>query len=149
MTCHPKIKSTREVAFNKGINIAVYGVAGTGKAQPVSEPIATPQGFMPIGEIEVGDFVFGRDGKPTRVEGVFPQGEKQTYTVHFSDGRSTRACAEHLWNVRYDSTRPWRTVDTSQLKESRCFIPICEPVEFPDADLPVDPYTLGVLLGGS
>ncbi len=52
-----------------------------------------------MGDIEVGDFVIGSDGKPTEVLGVFPQGKKQVYRLTMTDGSSVVACAEHLWQV--------------------------------------------------
>ena len=44
----------------------------TGKSQPVETPVLTPSGFIPIGDIKVGDFVFGRNGAQTRVTAIFP-----------------------------------------------------------------------------
>ena len=71
-----------------------------GRAQPVSTPVATPTGFVPIGSLQVGDLVVGSDGRPTPVLGVYPQGRKLVFTVRTQDGAATRACAEHLWAVR-------------------------------------------------
>jgi SWI/SNF-related matrix-associated actin-dependent regulator 1 of chromatin subfamily A len=73
---------------------------GLGKAQPVSEPVLTPSGWRPIGEIAVGDQVIGASGMPTPVVGVFPQGSQEIYKVTFSDGASTRCTLDHLWTVR-------------------------------------------------
>src|SRR5262249_12426600 len=70
-----------------------------GRAQPLMSPVLTPGGFRPIGSLQAGDLVTGSDGQPTLVLGVFPQGRKEVYRVTFSDGVSTRCCAEHLWAV--------------------------------------------------
>ena len=59
----------------------------------------TPDGFRPIGELRVGDLVFGSDGWPTPVLGVYPQGARQVFRVTTQDGASTLACGEHLWFV--------------------------------------------------
>ena len=75
-----------------------------GRAQPVSTPVLTPDGFRPIGELSVGDWVVGSDGWPTPVLGVYPQGRKDVYRVATQDGASTLACAEHLWFVRLGTT---------------------------------------------
>ncbi len=72
---------------------------GLGKAQPLDALILTPDGWRRMGEIKVGDLVTGSDGKPTRVTGVYPQGEREVFRVTFSDGATTECCDEHLWAV--------------------------------------------------
>lgn len=72
---------------------------GLGKAEFVENRVFTPTGRKRIGELVVGDFVIGSNGKPTRVLGVFPQGLKQLYRVEFNDHTSVLVCAEHLWRV--------------------------------------------------
>lgn len=75
----------------------VAAQGGVGKAQPLDAHVLTPNGFITMGEVQIGTLVIGVDGKPHRVVGVFPQGQKQTYRVTFTDGSSTECCAEHLW----------------------------------------------------
>lgn len=75
----------------------IFAGMGLGKLQPKSEPVLTPQGWRPIGDLRVGDFVIGSDGLPTCVTGVFPQGVKRQWRVTLSDGAWTRAGDEHLW----------------------------------------------------
>ncbi len=129
-----------------------------GRAQPVSTPVATPTGFVPIGELHPGDLVIGSDGRPTPVVGVYPQGEKDVYRVTSQDGASTLACGEHLWTVwtrgdrRYG--KPPRTVQTTDMigrlrtAHYRNFeLPMVAPVAFAERDVPMDPYALGLLLG--
>lgn len=70
---------------------------GLGKEQPVDEPVLTPTGWKKIGDISVGDFVIGSNGKPTEVLGVYPQGVKDVYKLTFSDGSWTRCGLDHLW----------------------------------------------------
>src|SRR5689334_18633598 len=48
-----------------------------GRAQPVSSAVLMPDGFKPIGSLQVGDLVTGSDGRPTPVIGVYPQGRKE------------------------------------------------------------------------
>lgn len=74
---------------------------GLGKENPVNTRICTPSGWRCIGDVRVGDFVTGSNGKPTRVLGVYPQGKKKSYRVHFNDGTSVEAGDEHLWAVEY------------------------------------------------
>src|SRR5699024_9836997 len=113
-----------------------------------------------MGDIRVGDLVIGGDGKPKAVVGVYPQGKKEVYEVTLSDGRKTRCCKEHLWNV---TTRTRRNHDRGYtvmsledmlkrpIKTKKGFtyqIPTCGPVEFSQKEhLPIDPYLLGALIG--
>ena len=129
-----------------------------GRAQPVSTPVATPTGFVPIGELRPGDRVIGADGRPTPVLGVFPQGEKPVYRVSTQDGASTVACGEHLWAVwtRSDRRRGRgpRVLQTKDMigrlrtAHYRQFeLPLVQPVAFAERRVPMDPYALGLLLG--
>lgn len=133
---------------------------GLGKMQPVSEPVLTPDGWRPIGDLRPGDYVIGSDGKPTQVLGVFPQTDRRVVKVTFSDGTWTRVGWEHLWAVHtpndvHRNPDRWRIHTTRELAEAglrsgdkrRWRIPIVAPVEYPEADLPIDPYLLGCLLG--
>lgn len=80
-------------------SIVVSGGTGTGKAQPIDEPVLTPSGWQAIGALKAGDLVLGPDGRTTRVRGVYPQGTKPVVRVTFRDGRRTRCCHDHLWQV--------------------------------------------------
>ena len=79
--------------------LRVGGGAGSGKAQPVTTKIPTPQGFRAMGDLRVGDYVYNVEGVPVKVLGVYPQGERPVYRVTFEDGRYTDCNAEHLWFV--------------------------------------------------
>jgi phosphate starvation-inducible protein PhoH and related proteins len=129
-----------------------------GRAQPTFSPVATPDGFRPIGSLRVGDHVIGSDGRPTEVTGVFPQGVKPIFRVTATDRASTLACAEHLWAVRTPEDRrrgrQARVLQTRQMAgrlrrahQHRYELPLVAPVAFPARDVPLDPYALGLLLG--
>ena len=72
---------------------------GFGKAQPLSEPILTPAGWKTMGDIKKGSLVYGSEGMPIEVTGVYDQGLKEIYRVGFNDGSSVRCCLDHLWEV--------------------------------------------------
>lgn len=130
-----------------------------GRAQPHSTKVLTPAGFRPIGELAVGDFVIGSDGKPTEVLGVYPQGFKEIYRVHTQDGSSTLASGDHLWAVYTASDRrrgkPARVLETKEMignlrsaHQHRYELPLLSaPVVFDSLPVPLDPYVLGLLLG--
>jgi phosphate starvation-inducible PhoH-like protein len=131
-----------------------------GRAQPLHTEVLTPEGFRPIGELAVGDLVLGSDGKPTPVLGVYPQGEKAIYRFSAQDGASTLCSEDHLWTVRTrdDARRgkPPRVLTAKEIVESgpgdshyrEYELPLLsEPVAFPEREVPVDAYALGLLLG--
>lgn len=133
---------------------------GLGKEQPDSEPVLTPTGWVSMGSLRVGDHVIGSNGKPTRIHGVYPQGVKPVVQITFSDGSTTRCGWDHLWQVSTNYRRwanlPGKTMTTRQILDEgvsnssglKWSIPLVEPVEYaPAAALPVDAYTLGVILG--
>ena len=129
-----------------------------GRAQPVMTPVLTPEGFRPIGDLEVGDLICGSDGLPTAVLGVYPQGRREVYRVTTQDGASTTACGEHLWFVRtrHDQAagaggRVMKTKDmigkVRQAHYRNFELPLVAPVQFPPVEVLMDPYALGLLLG--
>jgi hypothetical protein len=85
--------------------LGVFAEMGLGKAASASSKVLTPHGWTTMGEIKVGDMVVGRDGKPTEVLGVFPQGVRPMYTITFSDGVSVEVDEEHLWYVEHPNMR--------------------------------------------
>ncbi|WP_329151397.1 PhoH family protein [Streptomyces sp. NBC_01456] len=130
-----------------------------GRAQPVFTKVLTPDGWRPIGDLRVGDLVVGSNGEPTPVLGVYPQGEKDIYRVTAQDGSWTLCCGEHLWTVRTASdkrrNKPWRVLETKEMigdlraaHAHRYELPLLTaPVRFPQRQVPMDPYALGLLLG--
>ncbi len=130
-----------------------------GRAQPVFTKVLTPNGFRPIGELQVGDCVIGSDGRPTEVLGVYPQGFKEIYRVFTQDGSSTLASGDHLWSVytRKDrsSGKPPRVLQTKEMIGNlraahyhRYELPLLsDPAGFAPRAVLLDPYTLGLLLG--
>ncbi|MGV9880989.1 PhoH family protein [Streptomyces sp. NPDC003006] len=130
-----------------------------GRAQPRFTKVLTPDGWRPIGDLQVGDLVIGSNGEPTPVLGVYPQGEKDIYRVSAQDGSWTLCCGEHLWTVRTASDKrrdkPWRVLETKDMignlragHARRYELPmLTAPVEFPEREVPMDPYALGLLLG--
>ena len=156
-------KWTASLVFGKPIDQVTKNERQAAKAQPLTEPILTPHGWVKMGDLKVGDEVIGSDGKPTKVVGISPRWNKEIYKVTTSDGE-TRCTEDHLWTVRYyDHRHPWKTVPLSELikKETRTGyhsgnvgqyrweLPDRPVVEYAPREepLPVDPYILGLILG--
>lgn len=144
-------------AYGKGLHRpGIQLPTGSGKLHPHSTLIQTPHGLMKFGELRVGDYVFGSDGEPTKITGVYEQGAVPVYRVTFSDHSSVLAGASHLWKV-WRRRRAAKIMSTEQLMNTdlrdweeggawRWRIPMCAPVQRPVAQLPVPPYTLGALI---
>ncbi len=155
-------------------------IALTGTPMPhaleSTTPVLTPKGWVQIKDIVVGDMVIGKDGRPTRVIGVWPQGVKPIYRMTFSDSTEIECTGDHLWEVTTRGRRsrglPELIKKTEDLIKplplpnsngvareggqdglfdmhgaARWHIPIVGPVEFESQHVPIDPYVLGVLLG--
>lgn len=133
----------------------IYGGywAGDWKAQPLDAKVMTPNGFVPMGSLQVGSIITGSDGKPCKVVGVYPQGEKRVYTVTTSDGSKTEATAEHLWKVyrndNFDKVLTTEDIAWELQKDSPkyVYLPECGPIEFDEKNYNIDPYLLGLLIG--
>ena len=129
-----------------------------GRAMPLDSLLMTLQGWRKMGDICVGDFVVGSNGKATEVIGVYPQGKKKVYRLTMTDGSSAVACAEHLWQVKTleDKRRnkPARVLETQEMignfrrnHQYRYELPLLSaPVEYEFKEIPLEPYSLGLLL---
>ena len=54
-----------------------------------------------MGDITVGSEVVTPTNEITKVTAVYPQPIKPIYSLSTNSGKSTEACEEHLWKVRY------------------------------------------------
>lgn len=156
--------------FFQGNHIFAHGSAGTGKAQPMYSKILTPEGWKTMADMEVGTQVVTPNNSIANVVGVFPQGEKDIYTITFSDGAKTQACKDHLWqcNVPVDYTNSRastpQVVSTAFIIEwlnkkndrkelgkaspANLSINLVNPIEYTTLQtLPIHPYVLGILIG--
>lgn len=130
-----------------------------GKALAVDTPIPTPTGWTTMGEVRVGDEVFGLDGRPIRVVAATEvMLGRPCYDVRFSDGEVITADAAHLWRTTTKPARkrhrPAEVVTTEEIAASLRWhtevnhhVELASAVRCPEADLPIDPYVLGVWLG--
>lgn len=142
----------------------VRDVMVRGEALALDTPVPTPSGWTSMGEVKAGDFVLGADGKPTRVSWVSEIYENRPcYLVTFADGEQFVADENHKWLTWTHQTRRFNNktskhqpsvVTTKQIsdtvisgKQSNHAIPNTLPLDLPEADLPIPPYTLGVWLG--
>ena len=169
-----KLEIIKETAMDKQSKlIMIDGYWGTGKAQPLDSKLLTPTGWVKMGDIKEGDYVYSQDGEPTKVTGVFPQGEKDIFKIVFSDNSETECCEEHLWLTQTEAERnrhsrkrnggnpiytkipvPPKVRTLKEIKETLFInnhlnhsIGMVSPIKFQEKKHIIHPYILGVLLG--
>ena len=144
---------------------------GSGKGYDLRHKILTVDGWKRFGDLVVGDYVFHPSGKPTKVTQVHPIDQWDTWEVEISDGTVLTATGEHLFTVDEfvgSAKRKRRTLDVRAMAREgliyerpltrgstkatkagvgKFALPETEPLEFPERDLPVDPWVLGYWLG--
>lgn len=131
------------------------------EAQPVDADILTPNGWVKMGEIKVGDLVIGKSGAPTKVIGIREFKKMPIYRLNFHDGTWAESTENHLWEVnKVHGKRETKTLRLAEFgditykspggqTQFRYRIDPCKPIEFSNRAevLPLHPYILGVLLG--
>lgn len=136
--------------------------SGAGKALPNSTVIPTPAGKRQVKDIKVGDYLFDAFGRPTKVLGVYPQGEKEVWEIEFKDGRKAHCCKDHLWSyctgdqsIKSRKERKFSTSTLEQLanlldshheKSYKVMVPMQYAVEYPEKEFYSSPYSMGVFL---
>lgn len=131
------------------------GSFGSGKAQPNSTMIPTPDGCKRLGDLVAGDYVYNRHGVPVKILSVYPQGFLDNYKVILSDGRYTYCNNQHLWSY-VTSKDNIKTITLAEMiktgiktKDNVCRyrLPMVSPVIYSEKIFPVDPYVIGVFIG--
>lgn len=111
--------------------------------------VLTTFGWSTIGDLRVGDQVFGLDGKPTTVLAKSPVvTDKRMYRLTMNCGESFLATEDHRWTVQV-SRYAEETLTTQELFErgGKFNLPRHEALVAPGCNLSLDPYLLGLWLG--
>jgi hypothetical protein len=143
---------------------------GLGKMEPVSSILPTEYGFKKFGELQIGDNVFGEDGKLYPIVKIFEHKNKEIYKVTFSDGSFSYCGLDHLWKVRTENMKRrnqgWAVKSLKELIDSgfqynsknrlkrnqqpyvnKYQIPVCNAVEYGEKEYIIHPYILGMCIG--
>ena len=155
----PKAILTEQLKNKTFKNCLLFcGGAGTGKAQPLYSKVLTPNGFITMGDVEVGTEVITDKGNIAKVSGVYPQGIRPIYRITLQDRTYIDVSDEHLNVVyRYNQRKKVRedfVLTTKELltlfqdSSEKLRIDVPKALDFGnDKDLPIDPYLLGALIG--
>ena len=77
---HHKICNALDKVVRGEIKRLIINIAPRyGKAIDVNTPMLTTKGWKKAEDVQVGDYLFGRNGKPTRVAARYPQGITDAY----------------------------------------------------------------------
>ncbi|HEX8496140.1 MAG TPA: replicative DNA helicase, partial [Actinomycetales bacterium] len=155
--------------LHPGQMIVLAARPAIGKALALDTPMPTPTGWTTMGEVRVGDHVLGADGRPTRVRAATDvMLDRPCFEVTFSDGSVLVADRDHQWltdtrasrRAARSAARPGATPAVRTTEEIartlRCrtadrrlnhSVVTTRPLDLPDQDLLVPPYTLGAWLG--
>lgn len=129
-----------------GVHCLVSGTTGSGKAIKIDTPVPTPCGWTTMGDLQVGDLVFGADGRPCTVTGAFDvMHNRPCYEVEFSDGSVITADADHLWATENAKARRSRehARDLDHTRVRRRVVPVDRYPQL--RDLVLD-YPVGVTI---
>lgn len=153
--------AVRGVITHHGRGIIV-AAEGTGKALALTTPVPTTDGWSTMGDLRVGSTIFDEAGNRTRIVATTPvMLGRPCYRVTFSDGESIVADESHLWvTIPYAGRQRnhWdrQVSTTAQIAATLAarngfvknhLVETCGPLDYPEQDLPVDPYVLGYWLG--
>lgn len=133
-------------------------------AHPYFQKVYTPEGIKEWKDIKVGDKLFGTYGNITTVTDIPFDDLADTYRITLRDGRVVYASDDHIWNVIRANTDKVLHLNTKYISEHYIskrkkswripsgkayiyFIPGNKGVDYEEANVPIDAYTLGVLLG--
>jgi len=162
--------------LHAGQMVVVAARPAVGKALALHTPLPTPTGWTTMAEVRVGDQLIAADGTPTTVVAATEvMSGRPCYEVTFDDGTTILADADHQWltetrasrksaqaaRAGYNRSKNQQTFaeirTTEEIADTlRCptadrrlnhSVNTTKALQFPEADLPIDPYVLGVWLG--
>lgn len=120
--------------------------------QPLDANILTPNGWVKMGNIKIGQDIITRDGSPSKVLNIYKKGIKPVYRLTTTDNRSTECCLDHLW-FTYSSDDNGSVKSTLNIKETLTkygkynhTLPHHSPINFEYKKLNTSSYIIGLLL---
>ena len=136
----------------------VYILAGRpamGKGYGLDTLTLTPTGWVKNRDLKVGSIVVGRDGKPTKVIGVYPQPLQPCYKMTLKDGREIITDAPHQWAVDSCKWNGRKVLTTEELYNKLKCVRYQNRISLPkfsgdygaEKDFIIPPYVMGVLIG--
>lgn len=144
--------SQAEIVDDIDDNCIINATVGFGKAQPKGSKVRVPSGWKDISEIKIGDLVITPSNTVASVTGVFPHKDKKVYKITLMDGRTVRACGEHLWKtINADNKEKVQTTEdimnSYAFRTKKMYLPLTKPILEEHVEHYIHPYVLGCILG--
>lgn len=117
------------------------------KGLALDTPLPTPTGWVAMGEVQIGDRLLGSDGATCTVVGKSQVHYRTCYRLTFDDTTSVVCDDEHLWDVIARGVISTAAIAKLRQSGQQVYVPGNPPIELPEAELPIDPYILGLWLG--
>lgn len=125
------------------------------EAHPYSQLVHTPNGIKLWKDIKIGDKLFSPTKGEVTVTDIPIDEEMPIYKITLEDGRVIEASDNHIWTVYKGTSKSLVEMTTMQMlnsgvknkwNQSKFFIPEHNGVEYSSKSLPIDPYTMGLIL---
>lgn len=145
------------------------------QALPLNTTLFTDTGTTTMGECSVGDLIMGADGQLVKITEKSEVFDRPIYRLHLQDGRLLDVSEDHINSVVINTNpnnalrlenKNLTILELLQLplfhrkksvnsrtgvaytsSKHLVFIQNCEPLEYSEKEFPLDPYTVGLLLG--
>lgn len=137
------------------------------KGLPLDTPILTTQGFKTMGTLTTDDYVFDKDGNPTKIINKSSIHHNPCMKIYFNDGYTITADCDHRWLITFmKRSQDKSVIETEQVMTTKELydyvtnlsnkrvgykipkIKINKPLNYNiKCDLDIDPYVFGVWLG--
>jgi predicted phage terminase large subunit-like protein len=153
--------------------LMVFCPPQTGKAIEDNTPVLTTKGWVNHGSLNVGDYVFGKDGTPKKIIATEKSYMHECQSVQLDNGECFVAAKEHEWEVDYQNdnrtyikgsysefgkskfkkeyVRISKIVETQNIlsgyNRRSPAIKLVDSLEIAQKELPIDPYLLGCWIG--
>lgn len=163
---------TWEFTNKAGTTTIVKGYGA--KALSLDTPLYAQYSTTTMGRCKVGDRIFGADGKLTTITAKSEVFYKPMYQLELEDGRKLKVSEDHInpvvrkklvnGRVKYveenlttkellEQPLVVKRPSTKRYKDGiqtdkRVFVRSILPLEYEEKELPLDPYSMGAVLGG-
>lgn len=140
-------------------NVDVCISGGVLNPQPMDSLVATPDGFVRIGDLKAGDIICDTKGGTQTVNFVLDKGLQPCVEFTLSDGRKVQSALSHHWRIvdKHGRTREItaeeivnymrKNENGIRVNKTNYHVPLCHPAFGFDNTLPIHPYVLGFLIG--
>jgi len=139
------VRGIADILIVNDDNLTAY--IGDWKGLALDTKIPTPTGWTTMRDVAVGDTLFSESGEQCAVVGKSEVKNLRCFKVTFDDTTTVVCDEEHLWKLADGSVVPVTQLRGKKRRKndaSPSRIAVAAPLALPDADLPIDPYVLGL-----